>query len=100
MHSRIRRAIGTGFHEGEWRLLSLDHPVSRLYQTGKTAEGDRLLRDMTAAHEAGHAVMGRLVGVDVERIVIGHLHEVDGRGSTAPWASPSTGSRAGRARTR
>ena len=79
MHSRIRKAIGTGFHAGEWQLLAFDHPVSRLYQARKTAEGDRLLRDYTAAHEAGHAIMGRLVGVDVERIVIGHLHEVDGR---------------------
>ena len=79
MHSRIRKAIGTGFHAGEWQLLALDHPVARLYQANRANEGDRLLRDYTAAHEAGHAVMGHLVGVEVERIVIGHLHEVDGR---------------------
>ena len=79
MHERIRRHIGTGFSPGEWQLLALDHPVSRLYQAGKTAEGDRLLREYTAIHESGHAIMGRLVGVDVERIVVAHLHEVDGR---------------------
>lgn len=79
MHSRIRKAIGTGFNPGEWQLLALDHPVARLYQQGKTAEGDRLLREFTVIHEAGHAIVARLTGFEVERVVVAHLHEVDGR---------------------
>jgi hypothetical protein len=77
MHERIRRAIGTGFGAGEWQLLSRSHPVARLYAARKHADGDRLLREYTAAHEAGHAVMARLIGVDVQRVVVAHLHEVD-----------------------
>jgi hypothetical protein len=81
MHEQIRRYIQTGFAPDEWQLIGLNHPVIRLYLKGHRADGDRLLRDFTAAHEAGHCLMAKHVGVDVRRVVIGHLHEIPG-GST------------------
>lgn len=79
MHSRIRRHIGCGFAPGEWEQLATAHPVARLYQQGERDQGDRLLREYTVIHEAGHGIVARLTGFEVERVVVAHLHEVDGR---------------------
>ena len=78
MHERIRRAIGTGWTTEEWAHVAMGHPIARLLMQRKRSEADALLRQYTAVHEAGHGLMAKLIGVDVEQIVIGHLHEVQG----------------------
>jgi hypothetical protein len=76
MHEAVRRHIQSGFGRGEWEQLAPAHPVARLYLAGRNADGDRLLREYTAAHEAGHAVLGLTVGLDVREVVVAHLHEI------------------------
>jgi len=78
VHERIRRAIGTGWTTEEWAHVAMGHPIARLLMQRKRSEADALLRQYTAVHEAGHGLMAKLIGVDVEQIVIGHLHEVQG----------------------
>ena len=76
VHEAVRRHIQSGFGRGEWEQLAPAHPVARLYLAGRRADGDRLLREYTAAHEAGHAVLGLTVGLDVCEVVVAHLHEI------------------------
>ena len=81
VHEQVRRHIQSGWSPGEWEAVGLAHPVIRLYLAGRKADGDRLLREYTAAHEAGHAVLGLAVGLDVERVVVAHLHEIGDTGT-------------------
>lgn len=81
VHEAVRRHIQTGFGRGEWEQLAPAHPVARLYLRGRRAEGDRLLREYTAAHEAGHAILGLTVGLDVCEVVVAHLHEIPQEGA-------------------
>lgn len=81
MHPQIKRAIGIGWDPEEWALVALGHPVLRLHLAGKVDQAHRLLREMTAAHEAGHAVIGRTAGAEIYRIEIAHLHEIERSGT-------------------
>jgi hypothetical protein len=81
VHEAVRRHIQSGFGRGEWEQLAPAHPVARLYLAGRRADGDRLLREYTAAHEAGHAIMGLTVGLDVCEVVVAHLHEIPQTGA-------------------
>ena len=81
MHERIRRSIGVGYTPSEWHLVAMGHPVLRLHLQGKTDDAHKLLRQYTAAHEAGHGVMGKIVGAEVHRIEIAHLHEMERSGT-------------------
>lgn len=85
VHEFVRRHIQTGFAPGEWELVGLAHPVVQLYVRGRRADGDRLLREYTAAHEAGHAILGLTLGLDVRRVVVAHLHEMQ-QGGTIGFA--------------
>ena len=81
MHENIRRAIGTGWTEREWRQVALAHPVFRLYLQHKQADAHRLLREYSAAHEAGHVVMAMVVGARVHRAEVASLHEIEESGT-------------------
>lgn len=81
MHPQIKRAIGVGFSPEEWHLIALGHPVLRLHLAGKVDQAHRLLREYTAAHEAGHALLGLTVGAQIERVEIAHLHEIERTGT-------------------
>jgi hypothetical protein len=76
VHEHVRKHLVSGWAPGEWEAVGVDHPVAKLYRAGRQNEGDRLLREYTAAHEAGHAVLGLLVGLDVREVVVAHLHEI------------------------
>jgi hypothetical protein len=75
VHDVVRRHIVAGWTDDEWSAASAGHPVFRLVQQGREADAWRLLRSWTAAHEAGHALMGLVVGLDVREVVVAHLHE-------------------------
>jgi hypothetical protein len=77
VNDRIRQRLALPWTEAEWRLASRSHPVARLFLTGKTDAGNRLLREYTAAHEAGHALMAVHVGMRVRRARIASLAEVE-----------------------
>lgn len=85
VHEFVRKHIASGFAPGEWELIGLAHPVVQLYVRGRRADGDRLLREHTAAHESGHAILGLTLGLDVRRVVVAHLHEIQ-QGGTIGFA--------------
>lgn len=96
MHEQIRRAIGTGWTPAEWREVAVSHPVLRRHLAGDVTGAHTLLREYTAAHEAGHAVVGMLVGAKLRRVEIAHLHEIEQSGTvgfneyTWPWSGRRT----------
>ncbi len=77
VHERIRRRLAQPWTEAEWQIASMAHPVARLYLMGETDGGNRLLREYTAAHEAGHALMAAHVGMRVRRAVVAPLSVVE-----------------------
>ena len=92
MHERTRRALERGgWTDEEWERASWDHPVGRLYAAGRGQDAARLLREYACAHEAGHAVLGSVVGYRPELVVVGHLHELGGqaRNQTAGYTLSS-----------
>lgn len=91
MHEQIRRAIGTGWSAEEWDAVKHGHPVYDLHLRGRVREAHLLLREYTAAHEAGHAIVGRLVGATIHRVEIARLDEIERSGTLGfneyswPW---------------
>jgi len=77
VNERIRARLALPWTEEEWRLAALAHPVARLFLTGDTRGGNRLLREYTAAHEAGHALMAAHVGWRVQRVKIATQAQVE-----------------------
>lgn len=81
VHEQVRKHISSGWSDEEWQWVALSHPVARLYLAGRRDDAHKLLREFTAAHEAGHALLGLRVGLDVRRVVVAHLHEVGQAGT-------------------
>jgi len=77
VHERIRRRLVMPWTEAEWTVASMGHPVARLYLKGEADAGNRLLREYTAAHEAGHALMATHVGMRVRRAQIATLRVIE-----------------------
>ena len=100
VHEQVRKHISSGWSEEEWRWVAMSHPVARLYLAGRKQDAHKLLREFTAAHEAGHALLGLRVGLDVRRVVVAHLHEIEQAGTIGytEYRSP-LGRRAERDRT-
>lgn len=97
MHPQVKQALGVGWTPQEWQLVSLGHPVLRLHLQGQSAAAHKLLREYTAAHEAGHAVVGKIVGAEVHRIEIAMLHEIEREGTLgfAEYSWPRQGGQKG-----